>query len=179
MGGMMPWSKWATSAERAGNRLLRLRSDWLTFVEGVSSSNDLSGVRERPVVLDHDHCVVYSAHVYSWSGWGSLEGKYSKRSFESFAASMMNNWAYSLGQDIAPVWVGEFGCPHLPNKGDLHYWNNLMRFLKLVDADFAYWAINPKKPANDELETYGLVGNDWETPILDYRLRDMVGLGKQ
>ncbi|KAL2067500.1 hypothetical protein VTL71DRAFT_1925 [Oculimacula yallundae] len=177
--GTMPWSKWATSAERAGNRLLGLRADWLIFVEGVSSSNDLSGARERPIILDHDHRVVYSAHVYSWSGWGSFEGMYAKRSFESFSKSMVENWAYLLEQDIAPVWVGEFGGPHLPNKGDLHYWNNLMRFLKLVDADFAYWAINPRKPANDEYEAYGLVGDDWKTPVLDYRLRDMIDLGNQ
>ncbi|KAG4428939.1 hypothetical protein IFR05_015572 [Cadophora sp. M221] len=175
--GTMPWSKWAKAAERAGNRLLALRADWLIFVEGVSSSNDLSGAKDRPIVLDFDHRVVYSAHVYSWSGWGSYEGMYARRSFASFSKSMVENWAYLLEQDIAPVWVGEFGGPHLPNKGDLHYWDNLVKFLKMVDADFGYWAINPRKPANDEYESYGLVGDDWETPILDYRLRDMIELG--
>ncbi|KAH7330428.1 family 16 glycoside hydrolase [Rhexocercosporidium sp. MPI-PUGE-AT-0058] len=174
----MPRSKWATAAERAGNRLLGLRVDWLIFVEGVSSSNDFSGAKDRPIVLDFDHSVVFSAHVYSWSGRGSYEGMYARRSFESFSKSMVENWAYLLEQDIAPVWVGVFRGPHLPKKGDLHYWNNLLRFLKIVDADFAYWAINPRKPANGEYEAHGLVSDDWETPILDYRLRDMIGFGE-
>ncbi|KAH7417541.1 family 16 glycoside hydrolase [Cadophora sp. MPI-SDFR-AT-0126] len=177
--GTMPWAKWVTAAERAGNILLALRDDWLIFIEGVSSSNDLSGVRDRPMFLDFDGRVVYSAHVYSWSGWGSLDGMYAKRPFDSFAKSMMDNWAYLLEENIAPVWVGEFGGPHLPNTGDLHYWNNLLKFLKMVDADFGYWALNPRKPANNESESYGLVEDDWQTPILDYRLRDMIELGRQ
>jgi endoglucanase len=177
--GTMPWSKWATAAEKAGNRLLAMRSDWLIFVEGVSSSNDLSEVGSRPVVLDVPARVVYSAHVYSWSGWGSLDGMYAKRPYPSFAASMHDNWAYLLERNIAPVWVGEFGCPHLPGPGDLHYWRNLMEFLKAVDADFGYWALNPRKPHNFDNETYGLLEDDWETPILDYRMRDMLQLSGQ
>ncbi len=177
--GTMPWNKWATAAEKAGNRLLKMRKDWLIFVEGVSSANDLSGVKNRPVVLDVPDRVVYSAHVYSWSGWGSLDGMYAKRPFMSFAASMHENWGYLLADNIAPVWVGEFGGPHLPGKGDLHYWRNLMRYLKMVDADFGYWALNPRKPHNDEAETYGLLEDDWETPIVDYRLKDMLELSRQ
>jgi endoglucanase len=177
--GTMPWGKWATAAERAGNRLLAMNLDWLIFVEGVSSSNDLSGVRNRPIVLDVLDHVVYSAHVYSWSGWGSREGMYAKRPFLSFVKSMKENWAYLLEENIAPVWVGEFGGPHEPSEEDFNYWKNLLKFLKLVDADFAYWAINPRKPHADEEETYSLVEDDWETPILDYRLRDMLELIRQ
>lgn len=177
--GTMPWRKWASAAEKAGNKILAMRSDWLIFVEGVSSSNDLSGARERPVILDISDRVVYSAHVYSWSGWGSLEGMYATRPFLSFVASMQSNWGYLLSENIAPVWVGEFGGPHLPEKGDLHYWRNLMRYLKMVDADFGYWALNPRKPHNYDNETYGLLEDDWETPILDYRLKDMLELFRQ
>lgn len=66
--GTMPWSRWAAAAERAGNVLLAMQSDWLIVVGGVSSNNDLSDVRNRPIVLDVDDRVVYEAHVYSWSG---------------------------------------------------------------------------------------------------------------
>jgi endoglucanase len=177
--GTMSWSKWARAAELAGNKLLSIRSDWLIFVEGVSSSNDLSGVRDRPSILDIDNRVVYSAHVYSWSGWGSREGMYAKRPFLSFIKSMKENWGYILEEDIAPVWVGELGNPHTPNEGDLNYWNNLMNFLKMIDADFGYWALNPRKPHNDGEETYRLVEDDWETPVLDYRMRDMLELIRQ
>lgn len=59
--GTMSWDRWATAAEACGNRLLKLRKDWLIVVGGTESGNDLSGVAKRPVRLDLDHRVVYSA----------------------------------------------------------------------------------------------------------------------
>lgn len=174
--GTMTWSRWAAAAEKAGNTLLALKKDWLIIVSGTESSNDLSGVAKRPVVLDVDHRVVYSSHVYAWSGWGSLGGRYATRDYPSFAKSMRENWAYLVEGNLAPVWVGEFGAPRNPAKGDANYWQNLMRFLASVDADFGYWAVNPRKPRNNEYESYALVEDDWTTPVLDYRMRDMVNL---
>ncbi|KAK4153402.1 endoglucanase [Chaetomidium leptoderma] len=174
--GTMPWERWAAAAERAGNRLLQMNPDWLIIVGGTESQNDLSGVARRPVVLDVPGRVVYSAHVYSWSGWGSLGGRYSKRTYASFVQSMRNNWAYLVEGNIAPVWVGEFGSPARPGQGDANYWKNLLRYLKAIDADFGYWAINPRKPKDHEKETYSLVEDDWTTPVLDYRMKDMTEL---
>ncbi|KAK4251248.1 endoglucanase [Corynascus novoguineensis] len=174
--GTMPWERWAAAAEKAGNRLLKLNRDWLIVVGGTESQNDLSGVARRPVVLDVPNRVVYSAHVYSWSGWGSLGGRYAKRTYASFVRSMRDNWAYLVEGGIAPVWVGEFGAPAHPGEGDANYWRNLLRYLKTVDADFGYWAINPRKPHNNEEETYSLLEDDWATPVLDYRMKDMTEL---
>lgn len=174
--GTMPWDRWATAAERAGNRLLKLNPDWLIIVGGTESGNDLSGVRDRPVVLDIPDRVVYSAHVYAWSGWGSREGRFSKRTYPSFMRTMRDNWAYLVEDGTAPVWVGEFGAPQHPGTGDINYWSNLMRFLKTIDADFGYWALNPRKPKDNAKESYSLVEDDWITPVLDYRLHDMTEL---
>ncbi|KAK0734447.1 glycoside hydrolase superfamily [Lasiosphaeria miniovina] len=174
--GTMSWDRWATAAERAGNALLEMNSDWLMIVGGTESGNDLSGALQRPVKLDVNHRVVYSAHVYAWSGWGSLGGRYAQRSYPSFVKSMRQNWAYLIEGNLAPVWVGEFGAPHKPSKGDANYWNNLMRYLKSIDADFAYWALNPRKPKENEKESYCLVEDDWITPVLDYRMKDMTDL---
>jgi endoglucanase len=176
--GTLPWDRWASAAERAGNMLLSMNSNWLIVVGGLGSQNFLDGVRNRPVILDVPNRLIYSSHVYSWSGWGSREGRYAKRSYASFVRSMRENWAYLLEENIAPVWVGEFGSPHQPGEGDAHYWKNLMRFLKAVDADFGYWAINPRKPKDEEEETYSLVEDDWQTLILDYRMKDMLDLMK-
>lgn len=174
--GTQTWEKWAAAAEKCGNRLLAMNPDWLIVVGGTESGNDLTGVSRRPVRLDVDRRVVYSAHVYSWSGWGSREGRYSKREYPSFVQAMRNNWAYLVEQNLDPVWVGEFGAPHHPGMGDANYWQNLMRYLKAIDADFGYWAINPRKPKNNERESYSLVEDDWITPVLDYRMRDMTDL---
>jgi aryl-phospho-beta-D-glucosidase BglC (GH1 family) len=177
--GTMSWDTWATAAERAGNMLLRIRPDWLIIVGGMGSQNFLDGVKNRPVELEIPDRVVYSSHVYSWSGWGSREGRYAKRPYASFVKSMRENWAYLVEGDIAPVWVGEFGSPNTPGHGDAHYWKNLMRFLKKIDADFAYWAINPRKPKGAEAESYSLVEDDWQTLVLDYRMKDMLELMKR
>jgi len=174
--GTMTWERWAAAAERAGNALLRMNPDWLIVVGGTESGNDLSGVARRPVVLDVPDRVVYSAHVYSWSGWGSLGGRYAKRTYASFVQAMRKNWAYLVEGGVAPVWVGEFGAPDKPGQGDANYWKNLLRYLKAIDADFGYWAINPRKPKDDEKETYCLLDDDWETPVLDYRMKDMTEL---
>lgn len=142
--GTMPWGRWATAAERCGNRLLELNKDLLIMVSGIESGNDLSGVVRRPVRLDLDHRIIYSAHVYSWSGWGSTKGHYAQRDYSSFVASIRRNWAYLIEENLDPVWVGEFGAPHQPSVGDANHWQNLLRYLKALDADFGYWAINPR-----------------------------------
>ncbi|RVD87739.1 uncharacterized protein DFL_001951 [Arthrobotrys flagrans] len=177
--GKMLWSSWATAAEKAANRLHALQPNWLMFVEGVASANYLQGVRSRPINLLIPDRVVYSAHVYGWSGWGSLlKGPYWSRDYASFAYDMYDNWGFLLEENIAPVWIGEFGAPDVPNTGDVNYWTHLMNFLEEMDADWGYWAINPRKPKENEAETYALIRDDWVTPKCDYRLYDlMVKLG--
>jgi endoglucanase len=177
--GTMPWSKWAAAAERCGNRLLAMKRDWLIVVEGTESANDVSGALTRPIELDVAHKLVYSAHIYGWSGWGELDGRFSQRSYASFVKTMRRNWGYLVEGDIAPVWVGEFGAPDHPSVGNMNYWRNMFRYLKAVDADFGYWALNPRKPANDSRESYSLVKDDWVTPVLDYRMKDIVELTRQ
>ena len=178
--GTMPWDRWASAAERCGNRLLSMNPDWLVIVEGTESANDLSGARNRPVELDVANKLVYSAHVYSWSGWGSWAGRFAQRSYSSFSKTMRQNWAYLLegeGIDVpVPVWVGELGASRQPSRGAARYWQNLWRFLREVDADFGYWAINPRQPHDNVTEMYSLVEDDWVTPVVDYRMMDMLEL---
>lgn len=96
--------------------------------------------------------LVYSAHVYSWSGWGSIPPvDYSKRPLESFVKDMQRKWGYLLDNDIAPVWVGEFGAPLDGDRGAHHYWESLMKVLKDTDVDWGYWVLNPRKPENDDV----------------------------
>jgi endoglucanase len=175
MAGRFLWDSWALAAERASKKLHEIQPEWLMIVEGVQSANDLSGARYQPVRLDRLHKLVYSSHVYGWSGWGSLV-PYWYRTYKSFASDMDKNWDYLRQSDTAPVWVGEIGNPNLPSRKDFHYWRNLMQYLRDSDADFGYWAINPRKPGSDAVESYGLLHDDWETPVYDYRLLDMAGL---
>lgn len=173
------WNSWASAAEEAAEHLHQLNSEWLMIVEGVSSANILSGARDRPVQLSTPNKVVYSSHVYGWSGWGTLR-PYWNRPYVSFAQDMRTHWAWLLEGDVAPVWVGEFGAPRDqqggsdgPNKGDVRYWRHLVRFLRETDADWAYWALNPRKPGGGEVEGYGILEDDWKSVRWDYRLQDL------
>lgn len=166
--GTMSWSNWAIAAEKASEALLEMQPDWLMIVEGMqrnhsyrlladirsgtSSANDCSGARGRPVELSVSNRLVYSSHVYSWSGWGTLPSvPYSKRPYESFAKDMRRKWGYLLENDVAPVWVGEFGTPSEADAGAHHYWESLMKSLTDYDADWGYWALNPRKPLNNDV----------------------------
>ena len=173
--GPLGWEAWASAAERLSRRLHAIQPDWLMVVEGTASANDLSRALTRPVELGVSNRLVYSAHVYGWSGWGALD-PYWDRDYDSFAADMHLNWGFLLEASAAPVWVGEFGAPTTPNEQDLNYWRNLMRYLERVDADFGYWALNPTKPKDDEWESYSLIKADWKTWRYDYRLRDLAPL---
>ena len=176
--GTVSWDGWAQACERAGERLLKMQPNWLMFVEGLSSANDVSGARKRPVSYSLPERVVYSAHVYAWSGWGSLS-PFSKREYAGFQKEMRENWAFLLESNTAPVWVGEFGVGVSADKGDRHYWDNLMRYLGEVDADFGYWALNPRKPHENEYESYSILGDDWRSEIRDdYRMKDLRRLMK-
>jgi endoglucanase len=179
--GTLHWDDWAAVAETAAKRLLAIHPDWLVIVEGIASANDLTEVRARPVQLQAPFPadrIVYSAHVYAWSGWGSLN-PYSRRSYDDFVLEMRRNWAYLLEEDLAPVWIGEFGTPENPSAGDLNYWTHLVEFLRETDVSWAYWAINPRKPAHNEQESYGLVGDNWDRDAVrwDHRLESMRLLG--
>ncbi|KAJ5837095.1 hypothetical protein N7447_003121 [Penicillium robsamsonii] len=88
--GTLNWDDWATAAEKVLERLFAINPYWLMIVEGISSANDLSGVRSRPIKLSRPAQVVYSAHVYKWSGWGHLY-PFFNRSYSGFAAAMNKN----------------------------------------------------------------------------------------
>lgn len=173
--GAPGWAVWARAAAKCGDALHKLNPDWLVVVEGIGSANLLQYARQTPVLLSRANKLVYSAHVYGWSGWGSGR-PYWTRGYGSFAAEMRANWGWLMDEDVAPVWVGEFGAPAHPNKGDAHYWHNLMRYLREVGRPgFAYWALNPTK-FDGQGEGYSVVQRDWLTPRRDYRLFDILRL---
>ena len=175
--GTLRWKTWAAAAERCAEELLDINPDWLMIVEGLSSANDLSGVRERPIELSVENKVVYSAHVYSWSGWGE-RNPYSKSKYRKFAEAMSKNWAYLIEEDIAPVWLGEFGTADYPSTGDRNYWKHLMRFLRNIpEPSWALWALNSNKALNNDYESYGLIAGRWSLVRWDYRLEDLQKLG--
>ena len=115
---------WHLAAERAGNAVLAINPRLLVFVEGTDAYNNnfyfwggnLQGVQTSPVQLTVANQLVYSAHDY-----GPLEFQQawfnSSTTYDSLVTTWTSNWAYISLNNIAPVWVGEFGT--LNDDGDI------------------------------------------------------------
>jgi len=81
----------------------------------------------------------------------------------------------------APVLVGEFGSGTDGLGGGEDWWNQMMRFLKQYDLDYAYWPWNGEKWDNStyeyQNEGYGLVTVDWDEIRYPQKLADLMALG--
>ena len=157
---------WRLAAQRAGNAILAVNPNWLIFVEGVQSyGNDsswwggnLEGAAAAPVVLSVPNRVVYSAHDYpstvSGQSWfnasnypANLPGVWTKY------------WGYLVKQNVAPVWVGEFGS-RLQTTSDQQWFNALVSYLGpgAAGLSWTFWSWNP-----DSGDTGGILLDDWQT----------------
>lgn len=105
---------WRLAAQQAGNAILNINSNWLIIVEGVqyykgSSScwgTNLEGVKTDPVVLNTPNRVVYSPHAYEFAP--------PTQNGVVVPSQIEKTWGYIYRDNIAPIFVGEFGLP----KGD-------------------------------------------------------------
>ena len=107
---------WAAAAERAGNAIGEVNPNMLIFVEGVANyqgqsywwGGNLMGVRDRPIELDIDNKLVYSAHDYPNSVYA--QPWFQGANFaQNLPAKFDQMWGYIFKEGIAPVYIGEFG----------------------------------------------------------------------
>ncbi|MFF3503682.1 cellulase family glycosylhydrolase [Streptomyces sp. NPDC003247] len=161
---------WRLAAERAGNAVLAVNPDLLVFVEGVQSFNGVSGwwggnlmgVAQYPVRLDVPNRLVYSAHDYATSV--AQQSWFSDPSFPSNMPGIWDKyWGYIFKQDIAPVWLGEFGTT-LQSTVDQQWLAALVDYLRPTSAygadsfHWTFWSWNPNSG-----DTGGILKDDWTT----------------
>jgi endoglucanase len=169
-----PSSDWRLAAERAGNAILAVNPRWLIIVEGVETGRsghywwggNLSDAGALPVRLTDPRQLVYSAHDYPASiycqPWFD-DSRYPR----NLPAIWNKNWGYLVRQNIAPVFVGEFGSK-LATREDRQWLTELVRFLN-SNAGFgcdvehqgmswAWWSWNP-----DSGDTGGILNESWST----------------
>jgi aryl-phospho-beta-D-glucosidase BglC (GH1 family) len=169
---------WAAAAERAGNAIGAVNPNWLIFVEGVGTyqgqsywwGGNLMGVKDRPIELNVPNKLVYSAHDYPDSVYA--QSWFQDPSYPAnLPAKFDQMWGYIYRQDIAPVWLGEFGT-NLVDPKDAPW---LQAITNYIGGDFnndgvkdipasqqgiswTYWSWNP-----DSGDTGGILANDWQT----------------
>jgi endoglucanase len=161
---------WRLAAQRAGNAVLGVNPDLLIFVEGVQTyggvsgwwGGNLMGVDRYPVQLNVANRVVYSAHDYATSV--AQQPWFSDPAFPDNMPGVWDKyWGYIFKQNIAPVWVGEFGTT-LASTVDQKWLAALVSYLRPTStygADsfhWTFWSWNPNSG-----DTGGILKDDWQT----------------
>jgi len=161
---------WRLAAQRGGNAVLSVNPDLLIFVEGVQTFNGVSGwwggnlmgVAQYPVQLSVANRVVYSAHDYATSV--AQQSWFSDPTFPANMPGIWDKyWGYIFKQNIAPVWVGEFGTT-LQSTVDQKWLSALVSYLRPTStygADsfhWTFWSWNPNSG-----DTGGILKDDWQT----------------
>ncbi|MEV6191868.1 cellulase family glycosylhydrolase [Streptomyces sp. NPDC051920] len=161
---------WRLAAERAGNAVLSVNSSLLIFVEGVQTVNgqstwwggNLAGVATAPVRLSVANRLVYSAHDYATSV--AQQPWFSDPSFPANMPAIWDKyWGYIFKQNIAPVWLGEFGTT-LQSTVDQKWLAALVDYLRPTNTygadsfNWTFWSWNPNSG-----DTGGILKDDWQT----------------
>jgi endoglucanase len=161
---------WRLAVQRAGNAVLGVNPELLIFVEGVQTFNGVSGwwggnlmgVAQYPVQLNVANRVVYSAHDYATSV--AQQSWFSDPAFPANMPGIWDKyWGYIFKQNIAPVWVGEFGTT-LQSTVDQKWLAALVSYLRPTStygADsfhWTFWSWNPNSG-----DTGGILKDDWQT----------------
>ena len=169
---------WARAAERAGNAVLQANPNLLLFVEGVGTyqgqsywwGGNLMGVKDRPIVLSVPNRVVYSPHDYPNSVYA--QPWFQTANFGANLPNVFRNaWGYIYEDNIAPIYVGEFGTK-LSDPKDAVWFEALTSYLSgdfdnngtvdiaagTEDMSWTFWSWNPNSG-----DTGGILADDWKT----------------
>ena len=176
---------WRLAAERAGNAVLGINANWLVFVEGTDCFNgdcdwwggNLAGAKNNPVLLNVPGQLVYSAHDYGPAEYGQswFNGSTTPASLN---AVWTNFWAYLSQQNIAPVWLGEFGTTNNNSEiqnnqaGSQGQWfQTMISFLRTNNQiSWTYWALNGE-------DRYGLLNSNYDpTPANTLKQQNLASI---
>ncbi|HEX3148910.1 MAG TPA: Calx-beta domain-containing protein [Gemmataceae bacterium] len=167
---------WRLAAERAGNAILAVNTDWLIITEGVQQASsgwtwwggNLSNAGMYPVRLDVPGRLVYSPHDYPASvypqPWFSAPD-YPHNLYAVWEA----NWGYLFRQGTAPILLGEFGSK-LETTSDQLWADTIVNYLSgdldgngtndlgpgQQGASWTWWSWNPNSG-----DTGGILQDDW------------------
>jgi endoglucanase len=166
--------------QAAGNAILAVDPNALIFAEGIGETpnaaggldstwwgGDLELAGQFPVTLNSPGHVVYSAHDYGPSLFQQTWFNASTTS-TSLAAVWRQFWGYLYEQNVAPVWVGEFGTGNGPadvsstTPGSQGQWfSSLVGFLHdHPGMGWTYWALNGE-------DSFALLDNGYDATPAD------------
>lgn len=118
----LDWAPWVAYAEACGDAIHAIAPEWLIFVEGVGSYDEVSywwggqlaGVADLAVALTLPNKLVYSPHEYGQSvavqSWLDYDSSPAPDGWPDNLYAVWNAaWGFIFEEEIAPIWIGEFG----------------------------------------------------------------------
>ena len=153
---------WRLAAERAANAIQAVNPNLLIIVEGVETTGgssywwggNLKSAGASPVTLSVPNQLVYSIHDYPASV--STQTWFTDPAYPSNLGGVWDAyWGYLVDQNVAPVWVGEFGTLD-QTPSDQQWLGAMASYLAKKNLSFAFWCLNP-----DSGDTGGLLADDW------------------
>ena len=163
--------------ERAGAAIQAINPNVLLICEGVAGnvritdnpileygawwSGKLDQARARPLVMPVANKVVYSPHEYGSFLNGSSQLWFNDPTYpDNLPGVWSKMWGYLAEENIAPVWVGEFGSTMKAHgvytqafvEKDVLWLAKLSEYYEAHNINFAYWAVNPPGEPNGILE---------------------------
>merc|ERR1712032_719339 len=141
----------------------------LVTVSGLGFATELRPARDAPIQIPREN-LVYEAHDYSFH-WSDNEdwGNYLPKEFTDYVAKLDERWGYLLRENIAPVWLSEFGMSNPYGQGEgsmeVRWWNHWARHVQnggpLAGSgglDWAFWQLWGVQSEGTNRERGGLEG---------------------
>ena len=171
---------WRLAAQNAGNAILAANPNWLIIVDGIQTTSagsdwwggNLSAAGQFPVALNTPGRLVYSPHDYTPDV--APQTWFTAANYPNNLPSVWTqNWGYLFINNIAPVYLGEFGTT-LATQVDQQWIGQLTNYLQgnmntngtnvlhpgQQGISWTYWAWNPTSA-----DVGGLLQSDWTTPV--------------
>lgn len=157
-----PAIDWRLAAERAGNAILTVNPDVLIIVQGVADYNgqstlwggNLIGAKDHPVRLDLPDRLVYSVHEYPQSV--APRPAINETIYPDNLPGVWDRyWGYLVKEDIAPVFIGEFGTRY-DTPEDQQWLHTFQDYIQQNNLNWTFWSLNPNSG-----DTGGLLLDDW------------------
>jgi endoglucanase len=166
--------------QNAATAIHRISPEKLIICEGLNYAGDLSRAKALPVTPASR--TVYSLHDYSWFHAAG-------QSYADYRAQMDRHGGYLVRDNIAPVWIGEFGInATVPSSFTSNWWSHFMSYAVERDLDVCLWHLdgtvhvahepvtNAPKTVEGQREGFSLFKPDFATPTSPVMLEALQSL---
>jgi endoglucanase len=154
--GVNPAHNWRWAAKRCADEILAVNPNLLICVQGLDQYKGEGGwwgavhlgVKDHPLTLSVPNRLVYQVHDYGPIVWDQPFHQVAAGFPASLPAHWDRQWGFLHAENIAPVWVGEWGSfldPAKP-KGDreLQWAETLRAYIQGKGLSWTWWCWTPE-----------------------------------